>query len=300
MRDHVAARAAGGSTRRTGDDADAVLSALAASSSAQQSSENFPVALRVLPRRPRRQLACVYQFARFVDDVGDTAPGDRLALLDRIEADLRALPDGAPQLAPVAALRPLPDDVGIGLQPFLDLIEANRRDQVTTRYADFAALLDYCSKSAAPVGRLVLAIAGVDDEAAARRSDAICAALQVLEHCQDVGEDAQRGRIYLPAADLRAARVEEPELMARMTTPALRRVVAQQVDRAAGLLDEGMPLLGQLRGWARLAVTGYVAGGLATVRALRAADHDVLSRTVRPATRDTTRAAARLLVRRSR
>jgi squalene synthase HpnC len=273
----------------------AELDRVAALSAAQMSAENFPVALRIVPRRPRAALARVYGFARFVDDVGDEASGDRLALLDLVEADLHRLDSGTAQLTPVAQLGPVVAEFGVQLQPLLDLVEANRRDQLVTRYATFAELLDYCRYSAAPVGRVVLALAGVDDSASIELSDTICNALQVLEHCQDVGEDMRAGRIYLPGDDLAAERVEESELRARLTSPRLRRVVAVQVERAARMLAEGAPLVRRLRGWPRFAVSGYLAGGRATVAALRAADCEVLSRDVRPTKLRTVAYATRLV-----
>ena len=142
---------------------DAELERVAARSSAQMRAENFPVALRVVPRRPRAALARVYAFARFVDDVGDEADGDRLALLDLVEADVHRLDAGDPQLSPVAGLKSVVAEFDVPLQPLLDLVEANRRDQLVTRYASFADLLDYCRYSAAPVGRIVLALAGHAD-----------------------------------------------------------------------------------------------------------------------------------------
>jgi squalene synthase HpnC len=281
-------------TVTSGDAAAQILHRIATDALDQHRTENFPVALRFLPRRVREQLLQVYAFARFVDDIGDRAAGDRSALLDLVDADIRKLPAGQAELGPVAALGPLARTSGI--EPLLDLVEANRIDQTTTRYETFDELLGYCAKSAAPVGRLVLAIAGVRDADAVRRSDAVCAALQVLEHCQDVREDAQAGRVYLPAAELRAAGVDVAELSGSATSPALRRVIATQVDRAAAMLRDGGPLVRGLHGWARIAVAGYVAGGLATVAALRAADYDVLPRTVRPRKSQTARAAARLLL----
>lgn len=277
------------------DDATLVLAGVAARAMPQIGAENFPVALRLVPRRPRAHLARVYGFARFVDDVGDDAPGDRSRLLDFVEDDVRALWSGTPVLAPVLALRPLVDETGVSAQPFLDLIEANRVDQRVGRYETFADLLDYCRLSAAPVGQLVLRIADAATDANVADSDAVCAALQVLEHCQDVGEDVQMGRIYLPAADLRAAGVTDAELTATTTSPRLRSVVGLQVDRSLELLRAGPRLVRRLRGWARLAVSGYVAGGLATASALRAADYDVLAHPVRPGKLPTAAHAVRLL-----
>ena len=125
----------------------------------------------------------------------------------------------------------------------------------------------------------------------------MCAALQVLEHCQDVGEDARRGRVYLPAAELRAAGVGDAELTGTATSPRLRRVLADQVTRARALLRQGAPLVSRLHGWARVAVAGYVAGGLATADALESATYDVLGRDVRPSSRRTAVHAARVWAR---
>ena len=274
----------------------AVLEQLAARSSAQMGAENFPVALRVLPRRPREQLSRVYAFARFVDDVGDEAPGDRGALLDLVEADVRALPAGRPVLPAVTGLRPVVDTSGVPVELFLDLIEANRRDQTVTRYETFDDLLGYCRLSAAPVGRIVLHLAGSPTDRNVADSDAVCAALQVLEHCQDVAEDARAGRVYLPAADLRAAGADAADLEGRTTTPAVARAVAINVDRAEALLHDGRGLVRRLPGWARLAVGGYVAGGYATAAALRKHVFDVLARDITPSRLGTVARMARLLV----
>jgi squalene synthase HpnC len=273
----------------------AVLERVALRSAGQMAGENFPVALRVLPALPRQRLARVYGFARFVDDVGDEAEGDRNQLLDLIDDDVRALPHGTSKLAAVVALRPVVDECAIPLAPFLDLIEANRVDQHTYRYETFDDLLGYCRLSAAPVGRIVLYIAGAAYADNVVDSDAVCAALQVLEHCQDVGEDARAGRVYLPAADLKTAGVPDDELLAARTSPRLRSVIAVEVDRAADLLAAGRPLVRRLSGWARLAVASYAAGGWATVSALRQADYEVLARNVRPSRSRTVAHAARLL-----
>ncbi|MEU6411628.1 squalene synthase HpnC [Microbispora sp. NPDC046933] len=245
--------------------------------------ENFPVASRLLPRAYRRDLMAVYGFARYVDDVGDeAAPAERPALLDAVEADLgRLYAGGSPRLPAVRALTPLVTGRGVPRTPFLHLVEANRRDQVVRRYDTFAQLLAYCELSANPVGRIVLHVFGVATPERARLSDRICSALQVIEHCQDVGEDHARGRVYLPAEDLRRFGCREADLDAPRTSPRLRRAVALQARRAATLLDEGMPLLETLSGFARTAVAGYVAGGRAALAALERGRHDVLGGAVR-------------------
>jgi len=277
----------------------ATLEHIAATSARKIRGENFPVASRALPAAARDRLARVYAYARFVDDVGDTAVGDRQALLDRVEADVHALWDApaAVRIPPVAGLRPLIDACGVPADPFLDLIEANRVDQVTSRYESFDDLLGYCRLSAAPVGRLVLYIAAAATPANIADSDAVCAALQVLEHCQDVGEDARAGRVYLPGADLRASGVADADLLAPTTSPGVRRAVAVQVGRCDELLGAGRDLIGRLSGWPRVAVSGYVGGGLATADAMRTARFRVLERTVRPNKLRTVAHAARLIVR---
>lgn len=279
-------------------DAAITLDDIAAHSAAQIRSENFPVALRLIPRAPRGQLARVYTFARFVDDVGDLAPGDRLALLDMVDEDVRTLwRGGAARLAPVAGLAPVLAASRLPKELFLDLVEANRMDQTVTGYEHFDDLLGYCRFSAAPVGRIVLHIAAAVTLQNVADSDAICAALQVLEHCQDVGEDAGMGRVYLPAADLRDAGVAAADLRAPLTSPALAAVIAVQVGRADFLLGAGRGLTGRLSGWARLAIAGYIAGGLATAHALRTANYRVLERPARPHKVYTAALAARLAVR---
>jgi squalene synthase HpnC len=264
----------------------AILERLAAASAAQAGGENFPVALRILPRDPRDKLMRAYAFARFVDDVGDEAPGHRLALLDAVDKDVRALPSGTEALPVVRALRVLVD-AGTPLEPFLDLIEANRIDQRVKRYERFSDLLHYCDYSAAPVGRIVLHIAGAATERNVADSDTVCNALQVLEHCQDVGEDARAGRVYVPGIEL-------DDALAASTNDAVRHAVATHVALARGMLQAGRGLVRRLSGWPRLAVAGYVGGGLATAAALRRAEYDVLVRTVRPSNARTAGEAARL------
>ncbi len=179
---------------------------------------------------------------------------------------------GQARLAPVAGLAPLRRRARRSRsRPLLDLIEANRVDQHVGRYETFDDLLGYCRLSAAPIGRLVLHIADAATERNIADSDAVCAALQVLEHCQDVGEDARAGRVYLPAADLRAAGVADGRPDRRDDEPAAarRRRPAGRA-RAGAAAGRAAAWCAGCRGWARLAVAGYVAGGLATADALRA------------------------------
>lgn len=246
--------------------------------------ETFPVASRLLPRGYRRHLTRVYAFARLVDDIGDEAqPGDRLRLLDVLDEELDRLYAGLePHLPAIRDLGVTIKDREIPAEPFRKLVRAGRQDQLVSRYDTFDDLQDYCALSANPVGHIVLYVFGATDPARRLLSDKVCSALQLIEHCQDVGEDYTRGRIYLPRKDLMRYGCTEDDFVAATTPARLRRVVARQAERAARMLDEGAPLVASLAGPARTAAAGYVAGGRATLNALARADHDVLGRTVRP------------------
>lgn len=264
-------------------------------------AENFPVALRVIPARLREHLIAVYGFARTVDDLGDEAGGDRLAALAAFEQDLaRIWRHEVPQSPVLRRLSATVQECDLPHEPFRRLVEANIQDQKVTRYPTFADLQAYCVLSADPVGRIVLGVFGVLARAPAdlvRRSDQVCTALQLVEHWQDVAEDRRAGRIYLPQEDMARFRVREVDLDGEVTPQALRTLLSFETDRAAALLDEGAPLVRMLHGWARLAVAGFVAGGYATVDALRRSRFDVLRETPRPRKRDILRHTARLLTR---
>jgi squalene synthase HpnC len=227
--------------------------------------------------------------------MGDEAPpGERLALLDELEADIARLyrtppgaapagpADGGPRLAVVRALAPAVAACAIPAQPFLDLIQANRQDQTVSRYQSFGDLLAYCRLSANPVGRLVLHVFGAATPQREALSDKVCTALQLAEHWQDVAEDLRAGRIYLPAEDMERFGCSERDLAAPAAGPAVRALIAFEERRARALLDEGAPIVGTLRGAARAAVAGYVAGGRAALAAIAASGHDVLRATPRP------------------
>ena len=166
--------------------------------------------------------------------------------------------------------------------PFRRLLAANRRDQAVTRYDTFDDLLGYCALSADPVGHIVLHVFGAATPDRLELSDRVCSALQIIEHCQDVGEDYRNGRIYLPADDLRRFGCEEGDLEAAVTPTRLRGVITLQAGRARRMLDDGSALTGRLRGFARVAVAGYVAGGLAALSALERGAYDVLGAPLRP------------------
>jgi squalene synthase HpnC len=264
----------------------------------KERSENFPVALRLLPRSARTHLRAIYDVARLIDDVGDEADGDRTAqLLDLRRRLDQVWSDDPPRAGALGRLVPTVRACDLGPQEFHRLIEANQRDQTVHRYRRRSDLLDYCTLSADPVGRLVLAVFRATTVRTVALSDLICTALQILEHCQDVGEDYRRGRIYLPLEDLERFGVSEAELAASSTTESLQQLIQFETRYARARLDEGAPLIGLLHGPARLAVAGYLAGGYATADALRRSGGQVLPAGPRPRRREVLRHAIRLLAR---
>jgi squalene synthase HpnC len=256
---------------------------------ANASGENFPVALRMLPARHRKHLTNLYFFARLTDDLGDEARGEdnvtelRLRLLDELAADVDRIYSGkTPQSPVIKAMAETVRECGVPAQPLLDLIQANRQDQLVARYRTYSELEQYCELSANPVGQIVLYIFGVATPRRIEFSDSICTALQLAEHWQDVAEDLAAGRIYLPGEDLERFGVTEADLAAPGASRNVKQLMIFETDRAERLLDSGAPLVHTLHGAARLAVAGYLAGGRAALAAIRGQDYDVLRGTPRP------------------
>ncbi len=231
--------------------------------------ENFPVASFLCPPALRPTVAALYGFARTADDLadeGDATPVQRLADLGDYRADLRAVCERAapssrwPQVfGPLGAVlekNQLPVDL------LTDLLSAFEQDVVKLSYADRSELLDYCRRSANPVGRLLLHLYGVTGALALGQSDAICSALQLVNFWQDLGVDTRRGRIYLPATDCARHAVTPPELLAQRDTPNVRALVADMVDWARELMLAGAPLVHTVPGRAGWELRLVVQGGL--------------------------------------
>jgi squalene synthase HpnC len=265
---------------------------------ARAEGENFPVASRVLPRRVRAHLLAVYGFARLVDELGDSAPGDRLAALDWLQGELALAYDGTPEHPLMRRLAATVRECELPREPFQRLIEANRQDQRVSSYDTWQQLREYCALSADPVGEIVLGVFGAATPQRVALSDSICTALQLAEHCQDVAEDFAAGRVYLPAEDMRrfgaTAAELQPTASARDRAP-LRAVLGFEVQRARALLDAGAPLIGQLRGRERLAVAAFVAGGHAALDAIQRARCEVMSGAPSASGAQRLRALARVL-----
>jgi len=240
--------------------------------------ENFTVASWLLPRALRPHVHAVYAYCRGVDDLGDEAEGDRLALLDGWEAELRRCFDGDAQQPAFVALQETIRRFNIPPEPFLRLIEANRMDQRVNRYRTFTDLQAYCQNSANPVGHLVLYLFGYRDEERQRLSDATCTALQLTNFWQDVRRDLGKGRIYIPLEEMERFGYGEEELMAARFDGRLSDLMAFQVRRTRELFRSGLELIPRVRGRLRIDLRLFSLGGLAVLDAIEDIGYDVLNR----------------------
>jgi squalene synthase HpnC len=244
--------------------------------------ENFPVASILLPAKLRRPVAIIYAFARSADDFadeGDVPAATRLDNLNRYDAELIRIARGEPpesalfqDLATVIADYRLP----IGL--FHDLIDAFKQDVSQTRYADFAMLMDYCRRSADPVGRLMLHLFDRATPDNLRMSDQICSALQLINHWQDVAIDWQKnvtGRVYLPQDDLSRFGLSDADIAKGVATPAWRDMMRFQTDRARAMMLSGKPLAMTMPGRFGMELRMIVRGGLTILDKIDAVDGDV-------------------------
>jgi squalene synthase HpnC len=253
--------------------------------------ENFPVASWLCPPALRPPIVAIYHFARTADDIADEGNASteaRLVLLRNYREDLsRALEAGAD--APPSAhwpgvFGPLGEQAArhaLPRQPLHDLLDAFEQDTLNPLYPNRAALLDYCRRSANPVGRLLLHLYGIQDESALRQSDAICTALQLINFWQDLSVDGPRGRCYVPEADRLAHGVPAEDLVATHSTPAGQALVASLCAWARSLMWEGAPLALRIPGRAGWELRAVVAGGLRILEKIARMDHCSIGR--RPA-----------------
>ncbi len=240
--------------------------------------ENFSVASWLLPRVLRPHVYAVYAYCRGVDDLGDEAEGDRLALLDDWETELRRCYNGSARQPAFVALQETVRRFDIPPEPFLRLVEANRMDQRVNRYRTFADLLAYCENSANPVGHLVLYLFGYRDAERQRLSDATCTALQLTNFWQDVRRDLDKGRIYIPLQEMERFGCSEDDLLEGRFDERFRDLMAFQVERTRELFRQGLPLIPAVRGRLRLDLRLFSLGGLAVLDAIEEIGHDVLHR----------------------
>lgn len=249
---------------------------------AQTHYENFPVASRLLPARMRPHVAAIYAFARLADDMADEGARparERLADLDDWEQRLDAAVGSGPLPREAhgdvfLALRRTVRDCRLPPQLFRDLLSAFRQDVTKTRYRTWDEVLDYCRRSANPVGRLVLRVAGYDSAALDSASDAVCTALQLANFWQDFAIDWRNGRLYLPESIWRAAGAHEADLDAGSVTPAWKTALAQVTTRTRTLFASGRPVCDGVGGRLRYELRATWLGGTTILDKLEAADYD--------------------------
>ena len=247
--------------------------------------ENFPVASVLCPPRIRPAVVAIYHFARTADDLadeGDAPAAQRLADLAAYRSDLRCVLQGQTASARWAAmfsrLAPIMTSFQLPAEPLHHLLDAFEQDVHNPRYADRAQLLDYCRRSANPIGRLLLHLYGVHDAAEQQRSDAICSALQLINFWQDLSVDGPRQRHYVPQQDLHLHGLTEAELRLGADTPASRQLVAAMCRWAGDLMQQGAPLALRLPGRAGWELRLVVQGGLRILEKIAAMEHNSLSR----------------------
>lgn len=261
--------------------------ALARPLSSSDHYENFPVASMLVPARLRPAIAALYRFARHADDLadeGDASAAERLAALDALGRELRGERPDSPV---VARLRPHWSAHALPYEPLHRLLSAFAQDAAMTdgpaglRHADRASLLDYCSRSANPVGELVLRLFGAWDERTRPHSDAICSALQLLNFVQDLATDWRRGRLYVPLDELRAAGLDEHDVEravdAGRVDPRLAALLARQTGAAVGLLHGASALVRHVPWRLGLELRAIVGGGLRIAERLRMSGYDPIA-----------------------
>jgi phytoene synthase len=241
--------------------------------------ENFPVASVLLPPRFRHPVALIYRFAREADDFadeGDAPAATRLAQLAEFGAQLRRIERSeAPGIAWFSELADVIRAYRLPAGLFHDLLSAFSQDVTVARYASFEAVLDYCRRSADPVGRLLLHLFDRATAENLRRSDSICSGLQLANFWQDVELDYAKGRIYLPADDMAREGVTEAHIKERRCDDAWRALLKFQVDRARDMLLEGAPLGRALPGRIGIEIRATVQGGLRILEKLERAGYDM-------------------------
>jgi squalene synthase HpnC len=249
--------------------------------------ENFPVASWLSPAPLRAPIAAIYWFARTADDIADEGNATARARLDELQAyedDLRRAgadkDDSGRWPAVFAPLRETIRRFELPLPLFSELLSAFRQDVVFSAesrfYANRAELLDYCRRSASPIGRLLLHLYGISDPLSLRRSDCICSALQLVNFWQDLSVDLPRARCYLPADACAAYGVTWPELMSLQQTPATQHLVEAMVLWAGELMREGAPLVHDIPGRAGWELRLVVQGGLRILAKIEAMNHQTL------------------------
>ena len=240
--------------------------------------ENFLVVSWLLPRKLHQPMFNLYAYSRTVDDLGDEAEGDRLALLDDWERQLEDCFAGRPSAPLFVALEKTIRHYELPIQPFRRLIEANRQDQMVNRYQTYADLLTYCDSSATPVGRLVLMLFGYRDAERFALSDATCTALQLANFWQDVARDYAAGRIYIPLEDMARFGCSEAELATGTFHASWRALMEFEVERTRDLFHAGERLVPLVERRLQVDLRLFTLGGMEVLNRIEEQGYDVLSR----------------------
>jgi squalene synthase HpnC len=250
--------------------------------------ENFLVVSWLLPRRLHQPFFDVYAYCRWADDLGDEVgdPAASLELLDWWEAELDRGLQGRARHPVLIALAATIAESHLPVQPFRDLLRAFRQDQTKRRYADWDELLAYCRYSANPVGRIVLALGGYQDEQRQRLSDFTCTALQLANFWQDVERDWRKGRLYIPLDRLASHGLEERDVAAGRFDERYRSLMRELVERTRGLFELGLPLARMVSPELRIDIELFSRGGMAVLDAIEAAGYNTLE--FRPVVRRST------------
>jgi len=241
--------------------------------------ENFPVASVLMPRRLRKPVAAIYHFARAADDIadeGDCSNEERLQQLDAFRAELARIAASETPLTPLfqnLALEVKQHD--LPMQPHYDLLDAFSQDVVKKRYTDYPELLDYCRRSANPVGNLLLHLYEEATPVNLAYSDAICTSLQLINFWQDVAKDWNIGRIYLPLDEMARYGVTEEQISHALCDENWRRLMQFQVQRARALMLQGAPLGSILTGRIGLEMRMIIAGGLRILDKIESVRYDI-------------------------
>lgn len=241
--------------------------------------ENFPVASILMPKRLRKPVAAIYHFARAADDIadeGDLSSDERLRQLNVFRSELDAIRKGQAASSPLFVnLAETTTEYNLPMQPLYDLLDAFSQDVVKKRYANYDELLDYCRRSANPVGTLLLHLYEEATPVNLAYSDAICTSLQLINFWQDVAKDITIGRIYLPQDEMTRFGVTEQHIVQARCDDAWRALMKFQTERARALMLYGKPLGTILTGRIGLEMRMIIQGGLRILSKIEAADYDI-------------------------
>lgn len=242
--------------------------------------ENFPVASLLVPKNYRKEIAVIYWFARSADDIADEGnidPENRLAILNKFELDFKDALNGFGENSNLKFLAETIIKHNLDPKNFTDLISAFKQDVTKKSYSTFSEILDYCSRSANTVGRILLALFKITDEQAKIYSDKVCTALQLTNFYQDTNIDFEKGRNYYPQDEISMFKITQNVFELKENNPNIKALVKHNVERTQLLFDEGKKLLNYLNGRFKIEIKWTISGGEKILEKIRKNDYDVFS-----------------------